>query len=184
MTGDRVLLANERGQKSFHLPGGWVEPGETVQTALRRLLNEQAGIELDYLTFVGGIQNISIERGERMGVLDVVFAADRSWGADFGSRLNDLDIVSVSLGSLLDLELRPADLRRRPRLAHQHPSGLVRVGQPLTVGAHPRIRTVDLISTSGSSARTPACPHARGSECGRMKEPGDPRHSPVTGPIR
>ncbi|ABD13333.1 NUDIX hydrolase [Frankia sp. CcI156] len=112
VAGDRVLLANERGQKSFHLPGGRVEPGETVQAALRRLLNEQAGIELDYLTFVGGIESISIERGGRTGVLDVVFAADRSWGADFGSRLNDLDIVSVSLGSLLDLELRPADLRR------------------------------------------------------------------------
>ncbi|EIV95518.1 NUDIX hydrolase [Frankia sp. QA3] len=110
--GDRILLANERGQTWFHLPGGQVDAGETVQGALRRLLDEQAGIEPDHLAFAGCIEGSATERDERVGVLDVVFAADRSRAAEFGSRLDDLDIVSVSLASLPDLQLRPATLRQ------------------------------------------------------------------------
>ncbi|KQC39679.1 NUDIX hydrolase [Frankia sp. ACN1ag] len=110
--GDRILLANERGQTWFHLLGGRVEAGETVQGALRRLLDEQAGIELDHLTFAGCLEGTAIERGERVRVLDVVFAVDRSWAGEFGTRLDDLDIVSASLVSLPDLDLRPATLRQ------------------------------------------------------------------------
>ncbi|WP_163552316.1 NUDIX domain-containing protein [Candidatus Frankia alpina] len=110
--GDRILLANERGQTWFHLLGGQVEAGETVQGALRRLLEEQASIEPDHLTFAGCIEGATAGGGERAGVLDVVFAVDRSWAAEFGSRLDDLDIVSASLASLSDLHLRPAALRQ------------------------------------------------------------------------
>ncbi|WP_261556081.1 NUDIX domain-containing protein [Frankia tisae] len=110
--GDRILLANERGQTWFHLPGGQVEAGETVQGALRRLLEEQASIDPDHLTFAGCIEGAAAGAGERAGVVDVVFAVDRPWAAEFGSRLDDLDIVSAPLASLPDLHLRPATLRQ------------------------------------------------------------------------
>ncbi|SNQ49890.1 ADP-ribose pyrophosphatase [Frankia canadensis] len=110
--GDRILLANVRGQSTFHLPGGRVPPGDSVQTALRRLLDEQAGIDADQVTFVGCVETTGVEHGEPVAELDVVFAVDRSWAGEFGSRLDDLDIVSASLASLSDLQLRPDVLRQ------------------------------------------------------------------------
>jgi 8-oxo-dGTP pyrophosphatase MutT (NUDIX family) len=110
--GDRILLASARGQTTFHLPGGRVAAGETVQAALRRLLVAQAGIDADQVTFVGCIEGAGVERGELVAEFDVVFAVDRSWAGEFGSRLDDLDIVSAPLAGLPDLQLYPDSLRQ------------------------------------------------------------------------
>ncbi|CAO5246022.1 NUDIX domain-containing protein [Frankia sp. AgKG'84/4] len=110
--GDRILLANVRGHTTFRLPGGRVGPGESVQVALRRLLDLQAGIEVDAVTFVGCLESTGVDRGVPVTEVDVIFAVDRSWAGEFGSRLDDLDIVSAPLAGLADLQLRPASLRQ------------------------------------------------------------------------
>jgi 8-oxo-dGTP pyrophosphatase MutT (NUDIX family) len=122
--GDRILLTNIRGQSTFRLPGGRVGAGETVEAALRRLLDEQAGIDADQVTFVGCVETTGVERGQPVAELDVVFAVDRSWSGEFGSRLDDLDVVSASLASLTDLQLAPAVLRQLipDWLLHARPS--------------------------------------------------------------
>ncbi|TCJ33798.1 NUDIX domain-containing protein [Parafrankia sp. BMG5.11] len=108
---DRVLLANRRGQPWFYLPGGNVNPGETVEAALRRETQEQAGLDVADLEFIGCAENVYVEGGVRHQEINVLFAADLPWGSQIGSHEFDVDITSVSIGNLSGLDLRPASLR-------------------------------------------------------------------------
>ncbi|EFC86596.1 NUDIX domain-containing protein [Parafrankia sp. EUN1f] len=111
LRGDRVLLANRRGQSWFYLPGGNVDPGETVEAALRRETREQAGFEVADLEFIGCAEHVYVEKGVRYQEINVLFAADLPWGAQIGSWEFDVDLTAVTLSSLHGLDLRPASLR-------------------------------------------------------------------------
>ena len=110
---DRVLLANRRGKKWYYLPGGNVDPGETVEAAVRREIQEQAGLNIDDLEFIGCAEHIYVDSsdGVRYHEVNVLFAADLPWAAQIGSRDLDVNIVSVALADLRRLDLRPASLR-------------------------------------------------------------------------
>jgi 8-oxo-dGTP pyrophosphatase MutT (NUDIX family) len=107
---DRVLLANRRGRSWYFLPGGNVEAGETVEAALRREIDEEAGLDVDDLEFLGCAEHAYVEDGTRFHELNVIFAAVLPRRSQIGSREDDIDIVSVDLASLPGLELRPATL--------------------------------------------------------------------------
>ncbi|WP_043603633.1 MULTISPECIES: NUDIX domain-containing protein [Protofrankia] len=110
LAGDRVLLANRRGQFWYFLPGGNVGPGETVEAALRRETSAEAGFGASDLEFIGCVEHTYVEDDRRFHELNVVFAADLPWGAEIGSRKDDIDINSVALRELPNLDLRPATL--------------------------------------------------------------------------
>jgi 8-oxo-dGTP pyrophosphatase MutT (NUDIX family) len=112
LTRERVLLANRRGRSWYFLPGGNVEPGETVEEALRRETDEETGLAVDDLEFLGCAEHAYVEDGIRFHELNMLFAAALPWGAEIGSREDDIDIVSVALDDLPDLELRPPTLTR------------------------------------------------------------------------
>jgi ADP-ribose pyrophosphatase YjhB (NUDIX family) len=105
-----VLLANRRGQSWYFLPGGNVEPGETVEAALRRETGEETGLNVHDLEFLGCAEHVYVADGTHFHEVNVLFAAALPWGAEIGSREDDIDIVAVSLRELPELELRPATL--------------------------------------------------------------------------
>ncbi|WP_406231331.1 NUDIX domain-containing protein [Nocardia sp. NBC_01009] len=55
--GDRLLVARARGKKWAFLPGGHVEPGEPVESALVRELSEELGTASRILGLVGVVEH-------------------------------------------------------------------------------------------------------------------------------
>jgi 8-oxo-dGTP diphosphatase len=51
--GEKVLLAHRRAIDWWNLPGGAVDPGETVDEALRREVREETGLEVEVGQLVG-----------------------------------------------------------------------------------------------------------------------------------
>jgi 8-oxo-dGTP diphosphatase len=41
----RLLVVRSRNKKAFYLPGGKIEPGESLEEALRREVSEELGVE-------------------------------------------------------------------------------------------------------------------------------------------
>jgi NAD+ diphosphatase len=87
---DRKILLVKRAhdpQKGFYdLPGGFVDYGESLETAIRREVNEECGIEISDLSYFGSFPNI-------YRYLDVAyFSAD----AYFLCHAEDRQALSVS----------------------------------------------------------------------------------------
>lgn len=53
----KILLVNSPW-RGWEYPGGLVEPGESFETALRREIREESGVEVEILRFVGICKNL------------------------------------------------------------------------------------------------------------------------------
>ena len=57
----QVLFGKRKSVKdgfTWQLPGGWIEPGESVQQAARREVSEETGLHLRELQFIGVTSNV------------------------------------------------------------------------------------------------------------------------------
>lgn len=105
--GDRVVVANHRGLPWFFLLGERVAPGEGVEQVLHRILRRAAGLEVRALDFVGGMEHPGGGDGSTREI-DVIFAGTVPRFAEFGSRLEELDLVTVRISELHRVGFRPA----------------------------------------------------------------------------
>lgn len=69
----RILVCRFLGKKYYFFPGGHIEYGETAVEALKRELREELGVEAKKCAFIGTIENIYGEDGEKHHEINLVF---------------------------------------------------------------------------------------------------------------
>ncbi len=71
-----LVRGKEPGKGLWDLPGGFVDPGETAEDALRREVREEIGLEVTTLRYLGSWPNIYEYMGVRYRTLDMGFACE------------------------------------------------------------------------------------------------------------
>ena len=77
---DRILLMRRSDNAHWGLPGGYVEPGESVESAAQREVREETGFEIEVGRLVGvysdpRIQVIDYGDGRRVQAINLCFEA-------------------------------------------------------------------------------------------------------------
>lgn len=117
---DRLLLARQRTKSWSFLPGGHVEPGEPVETALARELAEELGADAKITGFVGVVEHGYIEDGATHHEINLVFRADLG-DADPVSQEDHLEFHWLPIGDLAAADVRPGGLKDALATAPESP---------------------------------------------------------------
>lgn len=71
-----ILVCRTSGRDYYFLPGGHVEFGETLKTALKREIYEEMGAILTKAQFIGGIENMFDQDGMKKHEISFVYLTD------------------------------------------------------------------------------------------------------------
>ena len=104
----RMIRGREPYQGYLDTAGGFIDPGESAEEAARRECNEELGIEIQTLTYIGSFAG-EYERCEiTRPIINIVFEATLS--------LEQIARISLS-DEITGIESYPLDLLPRDRLA-------------------------------------------------------------------
>jgi ADP-ribose pyrophosphatase YjhB (NUDIX family) len=76
-----IRRGHEPGFGRLAFAGGFVDAGETPETALRREVREEVGVDLEAVTYLGSQPNTYTYRGLTYHVVDLIFVAHLADGA-------------------------------------------------------------------------------------------------------
>ena len=93
-----ILLAKHTYSEGWVLPGGGVEVGESMLTALKRELSEEAGLECESANVLDVYHNSSISKRDH-----VVIYLVENWLEEPGHELPKLEIAETAWFRLEDL---------------------------------------------------------------------------------
>lgn len=103
-----VLLLQRADTGGWGLPGGFMEPGESLEETARREVREEVGLELEELTllsvFSGQEQRFRYPNGDQVFNVTTVYTAK---ACDWNFRLDPLEANAARIFPVDDL---PADL--------------------------------------------------------------------------
>lgn len=72
----KILVCQTNDRNYYFLPGGHVEFGENLRTALKRELMEEMGAVVTGAKFIGGIENLFLQDGSQRHEVSFVFHTD------------------------------------------------------------------------------------------------------------
>jgi len=99
-----IRRARDPGQGKLALPGGFIDRGETAESAGIREVREEAGVKLDRVEFLASFPNLYTYRDVEYPVVDLFFTAHVE--TQKASPLDDVtEIVWAPPGSLRDEDL-------------------------------------------------------------------------------
>ncbi len=96
-----LIRAEDPGKDKWDLPGGFVDPGETAEEALRREVREEVGLEVTALRYLGSWPNVYDYMGVRYRTVDFGFVCQAA-GVE-GARAKESEVTEILL-------LRPPDV--------------------------------------------------------------------------
>jgi NADH pyrophosphatase NudC (nudix superfamily) len=71
-----LVRGNEPGRGRWDLPGGFVDPGDTAEEAIRREVREEVGLEVTAVRYLGSWPNVYEYGGVRYRTLDLGFVCE------------------------------------------------------------------------------------------------------------
>ena len=90
-----IRRAREPGKHKLAMPGGFIDRGETAETAAIREVREEAGVRLASVQFMASFPNLYTYRGIEYPVVDLFFTASVS--SRLGSPLDDVTEIVWTL---------------------------------------------------------------------------------------
>ncbi len=122
----RILLIRRTDNDLYSIPGGQVEPGETLTQAAAREVKEETGIDIEATKLIGIYSNpnhvIAYDDGEVRQEFSICFRA-RPIGGDLTTSKESSEAVWVASRALSKLDIHPSI---RLRIEH----GLADLNQP------------------------------------------------------
>ncbi len=74
--GEQILVAHQIGESNTFLPGGHVEPNESVSQTIRREAWEEFGGDVRATTFIGVLEHAYEQEGQNHHEINFVFAGE------------------------------------------------------------------------------------------------------------
>jgi NAD+ diphosphatase len=71
-----LVRGKEPGKGGWDLPGGFVDPGDTAEGAMRREVGEEIGLEVAGMSYLGSWPNVYEYMGVRYRTLDMGFVCE------------------------------------------------------------------------------------------------------------
>lgn len=121
---ERLLLVRDRDASAFRLPGGRVQPGESVEDALRRSLREQTNVDLAYLDFCATVELRDQTSPNGSALYELALLFDVTLAGPESARSSEHELRWLTQADLHQIELRPAVIAERLRsdaLTVEHP---------------------------------------------------------------
>ncbi len=121
-----IRRARDPGKDKLALPGGFIDRGETAESAAIREVREEAGVSLDGVEFLASFPNLYAYRGVEYPVVDLFFLARVT--SRKASPLDDVtEIVWLPPSTLTEADLAfPSHARALEVLARRSQRGAPR----------------------------------------------------------
>lgn len=108
---EKILLACFREKDYFFLPGGHVEPGESITNALVREVDEEMGINASVKNVISFFEHTWEDGDKSIYELNFLILFSIPENVELISKVEHLDFKWVSLNELDSIEFLPAELK-------------------------------------------------------------------------
>ncbi len=99
-----LVRGKDPGRGKWDLPGGFVDPGDTAEEALRREVGEEVGLEVRALRYLCSYPNIYEYGGVRYRTLDMGYACEAAGVAQARPRDSEVEAVLLLRPEEIDIK--------------------------------------------------------------------------------
>lgn len=109
---DKILLCRKKIEDYYFFPGGHVEFAEKAEAAVARELAEETNIRPSDVTYIGTVENLIAESGEKIHEINLVFEAETP-EKEIKSTEEHLDFHWIKIGKMHEEKILPIVLKER-----------------------------------------------------------------------